>query len=156
MLAFAHRSFGESVPPAAREDNGLLLRCPIKSSHREGCSILSTAATRSARFICRWQRSHRSPLRILSDISRPLVGAHCVRPHTAPPSSCRGALCAPAGDRRSPLRILSKHFPSYFVGANCVRPHTAPPSSCRGSSAFARNGRSQTAPTDSIAVRSTS
>jgi len=39
-----------------------LLRCPIKSSYHSGGSILSTAATRSARCICRRQRSHRSPL----------------------------------------------------------------------------------------------
>ena len=40
---------------------GVLLRCPIKSSGLRFSSILSTAATRSGRFICHWQRSPRSP-----------------------------------------------------------------------------------------------
>ena len=40
----------------------LLLRCPIKSSGLRLSSILSTAATRSGRFIRHRLRSHRSPL----------------------------------------------------------------------------------------------
>ena len=39
-----------------------LLRCPISSSALKSLRQLSTAATRSARFICHRQRSHRSPL----------------------------------------------------------------------------------------------
>ena len=49
---------------------GVLLRCPIKSSGLRFSSILSTAATRSGRFICHRQRSPRSPdshLRFESD-----------------------------------------------------------------------------------------
>ena len=39
----------------------ILLRCPASSSATVRRPHLPTAATRSARFICRWQRSHRSP-----------------------------------------------------------------------------------------------
>ena len=39
---------------------GDLLRCPTSSSALKSLPYLSTAATRSARFICRRQRSHRS------------------------------------------------------------------------------------------------
>ena len=38
-----------------------LLRCLTSSSATERLPLLSTAATRSARCICHWQRSHRSP-----------------------------------------------------------------------------------------------
>ena len=38
-----------------------LLRCPKKSSGLRYSLIFSTAATRSARFFCHRQRSHRSP-----------------------------------------------------------------------------------------------
>ena len=38
-----------------------LLRCPISSSALNSLRQLSTAATRSARFLCHRQRSHRSP-----------------------------------------------------------------------------------------------
>ena len=44
-----------------RAIHDLLLRCPIKSSGLRLSSILSTAATRSGRFIRHRRRSHRSP-----------------------------------------------------------------------------------------------
>ena len=40
---------------------GVLLRCPTSAFGDEAPWHLSTAATRSARFFCRRQRSHRSP-----------------------------------------------------------------------------------------------
>ena len=40
----------------------VLLWFPKKSSGFRFSSIFSTAATRSARFICHWQRSYRSPV----------------------------------------------------------------------------------------------
>ena len=46
----------------AAAPKALLLRCPKKSSGLRFSSIFSTAATRSPRFFCRWQRSARSPL----------------------------------------------------------------------------------------------
>ena len=39
-----------------------LLRCPISSSALKSLRQLSTAATRSARLLCHWQRSLHSPL----------------------------------------------------------------------------------------------
>ena len=66
-----------------------LLRCPKKSSGLRFSSIFSTAATRSARFICHRQRSHRSPPAgilphpdtpvhcPLSTVNCPLSTVHC-------------------------------------------------------------------------------
>ena len=45
----------------AKQESRALLRYPKKSSGLRFPSIFSTAATRSARFICHRQRSHRSP-----------------------------------------------------------------------------------------------
>ena len=46
-----------------------LLRCPISSSALNSLRQLSTAATRSARFLCHRQRSQRSPSRFLWFVS---------------------------------------------------------------------------------------
>ena len=48
----------------------VLLRCPIKSSGLCFSSILSTAATRSGRYIRHRRRSHRSPFRCTPSCGR--------------------------------------------------------------------------------------
>ncbi len=72
------------------------MRCPTSAFGDEARWHLSTAATRSARSLCRWQRSHRSPPENeKSPLGNPratkLTRYHLSSQHTLPQNALTGA-----------------------------------------------------------------
>ena len=66
----------------------VLLRCPTSAFGGEAPWHLSTAATRSGRFICHWQRSHRSPVAFIIYLSPFPVGTPLLRCPRTPEDGC--------------------------------------------------------------------